>query len=250
MAKKILRILCLSFGAALIINGICMIIFANSTIGPYLTILLGLIFFLPALFLRQFIRLLMRSTGKIIAAIAGFLGCALLITTAFLYIYGNTNTITFTEDYLIILGCGVRGSEPTEPLRSRLDTALEYLERNDHCTVIVSGGQGNDEDIPESEAMMRYLSNAGIDPRRIIEEDQSTSTSENFKLSNKAADSQLSSCSVAFITNDFHIYRANSLAKLQGFSFTHLAAPTSWYNLFPSYLREYLAIAKMYIIGN
>lgn len=249
MVKKLIRVLCIAFGAALILNGVFMVIFANSTIGSYMTVILGLLFFLPGVFIKQFKRLVNCPIGKMLTAAAILLGGVFILSTVFLYAYGNMNTVNYNEDYVIVLGCGVHGTLPTEPLRSRLDTTLEYLNRNEDCKIIVSGGQGPNEDISEAEAMRLYLENAGVSPERIITEDKSTSTFENFKYSNKVLNSSLSSYSVAFITNDFHIYRANSLAKLLGFSFSHLAAPTSWYNIFPSYLREYLAISKMYILG-
>lgn len=173
----------------------------------------------------------------------------MLSTTLFLYFYGNNNNSTYNEDYLLILGCGVRGEEPSSALRERLDTALEYLKKNESCRIIVSGGQGRDERISEAEAMRRYLTANGISGSRILSEDKSTSTTENFKFSNSLTDGELADSSAVFITNDFHIYRASSLARLQGFSMNHIGAPTAWYNIFPSYLREFLAIGQMYLLN-
>lgn len=248
MLKKIVKILCAAFGASLIINAVVMIIFANSTIGSYLTLLVGLVFFLPSVFYSKIHSLFKKYILiRIGTAVLSFFTLATLISSLFLVIYGTSDTVTYNEDYLIVLGCGLRGDKPTEPLRSRLNTALEYLNRNDNCKIIVSGGQGNGEDIPEADAMAKYLIENGVDETRIIKEDKSTSTSENFKFSNDITENSLASEEVAFITNDFHIYRAYNLARIQGFYFNHLHADTSWYNLAPSYLREMLAIAKMIV---
>ena len=236
MLKHAIRAIAAAIGAALILNGIFMIIFANSTIGSYLTVLIGIIFFLPAIFI-----------GTATLIVCGGIVTAVMIM--FLFVYGTADNVTYNEDYLIVLGCGLRGEEPTEPLRARLDTALDYLDRNETCTVIVSGGQGRGEAITEAEAMRRYLTERGVDNDRIIIEDRSTSTSENFKFSNKAADNLLAATQTAFVTNDFHIYRAYNLARLQGFTFNHIHADTSWYNLAPCYLREMLAIMKMTAFG-
>lgn len=248
MVKNIIRCICVVLGAAFIVNGIFLILFANSTVGSYLTVLLGLLFLLPSLLLKQTVCLLKRSSlAKLAAAVLLFFCSITAIATAFLFLYGTSDNVTYNEEYLIILGCGVRGETPTEPLRSRLDTALSYIDRNEHCKIIVSGGQGNGEDISEAEAMRRYLTENGVDEGRLIIENESTSTSENFKFSNKLVSDGLSSYEVAFITNDFHIYRAYNLARIQGYYFNHLHAPTSWYNIAPSYLREMLAIAKMIV---
>lgn len=249
MLKRSIRAAAAIFGAALVLNGIFMIIFANSTVGSYMTILAGLLFFLPSVFLNFVKRLLIIPIFKLIAALVVFCGTVTVLLIAFLFIYGTTDNVTYNEDYLIVLGCGLRGEEPTEPLRARLDTAIEYLEQNDKCRVIVSGGQGRGESIPEAEAMRRYLTERGISRDRIITEKESTSTTENFKFSNKVTDNALASTHAAFVTNDFHIYRAYNLAKLQGFTFNHIHADTSWYNLAPCYLREILAIGKMALFG-
>lgn len=249
MLKHAIRAIAAAIGAALILNGIFMIIFANSTIGSYLTVLIGIIFFLPAIFIGTAKRLLSIPVFKLLAALIVCGGIVTAVMIMFLFVYGTADNVTYNEDYLIVLGCGLRGEEPTEPLRARLDTALDYLDRNETCTVIVSGGQGRGEAITEAEAMRRYLTERGVDNDRIIIEDRSTSTSENFKFSNKAADNLLAATQTAFVTNDFHIYRAYNLARLQGFTFNHIHADTSWYNLAPCYLREMLAIMKMTAFG-
>ncbi|MGM9936999.1 MAG: YdcF family protein [Candidatus Ornithomonoglobus sp.] len=249
MKKTVLRIICILIGAAITVNGICVMLAANLTTGTWLTILLGLIFLLPSLFIKYTKRLIKHTFFKIIAVCILFGGMLMLCTTVFLYSYGNNNSATYNEDYLLILGCGVRGEEPSLALRDRLDTALKYLEKNDTCKIIVSGGQGRDEDISEAEAMRRYLIANGVSSDRILSEDKSTSTTENFRFSNSLVDGGLVNRTTVFITNDFHIYRATALSKLQGFNLNHIGAPTAWYNILPSYLREFLAIGQMFLLN-
>lgn len=50
-----------------------------------------------------------------------------------------------------------------------------------HNYVVVSGGQGMDEEVSEAFAMKEYLTNKGISEDRIIMEDKSTNTLENIK---------------------------------------------------------------------
>ncbi|MDD6763682.1 MAG: YdcF family protein [Clostridiales bacterium] len=249
MKKNILRIICIMAGAAITVNGICLMLRANITTGTWLTIILGLALLLPSLFIKHTKRLMKHTFFKCLAVCIILGTTTMLSTTLFLYFYGNNNNSTYNEDYLLILGCGVRGEEPSSALRERLDTALEYLKKNESCRIIVSGGQGRDERISEAEAMRRYLTANGISGSRILSEDKSTSTTENFKFSNSLTDGELADSSAVFITNDFHIYRASSLARLQGFSMNHIGAPTAWYNIFPSYLREFLAIGQMYLLN-
>lgn len=249
MVNKLLRISALTVGIVITANGIFMAIFANMTVGTCLTILLGLIIITPAILSKSFSRFYKTIIGKIIIFIVSF-GCSvILVSSCFLYIYGNNPTVTYTENYLIVLGCGVQGSTPSKALTARLDTALKYLEKNKECKIVVSGGKGRDEDISEAEAMAIYLTEHGVDGARIIQENKSTSTAENFRFSDALIDGGMSANNTAFITSDFHIYRASSLARLQGYSPNHISAPTPWYNLLPCYLREFLAIGQMYIFN-
>lgn len=249
MKKTILRIITMCLGAALMLNGIFLMMFANANVGTYLTILAGLVLFIPMLFIKKTTALLKYPAGKVCTAVVGFFALVVFISSTFLFIYGNTTNVTYTEDYLIVLGCGIRGEMPTAPLRSRLDKAIEYINRNPDCKIIVSGGQGDDEIISEAGVMQRYLLEKGIDYNRIITEKKSTSTTENFRFSDELIDGGFSSHSAAFVTNDFHVYRAESLAKRYGFNLHRLGAPMVWYNFVPSYLREQLAIIQMILLN-
>ena len=51
------------------------------------------------------------------------------------------------------------------------------------------------------------------------------------------------------ITNHFHIYRGVAIAQKEGFlDVTHMHGGLEWYNVIPNYLRETLAVLKMWII--
>ena len=62
-------------------------------------------------------------------------------------------------DYIIVLGAGLNNrNELSQTLRDRLNTALYCLnEYNKDSYIVVSGGQGEDEDMSEAEAMEGYL---------------------------------------------------------------------------------------------
>ena len=45
-------------------------------------------------------------------------------------------------DYIIVLGAQVRADGPSKVLKHRLNTAIDYLEKNPETICIVSGGQG------------------------------------------------------------------------------------------------------------
>ena len=147
-------------------------------------------------------------------------------------------------DYLIVLGARVKGTVPSLALQYRINTAAEYLTRNKSTIAIVSGGQGNGEDISEAEAMKRGLLKYGIEESRIILEDRSTTTYENIKYSKQLIPE--GALKGFLVTNDFHVYRAEKIAASQGMKLSGIAANTPKVVLVKSYIREYLAITKFY----
>ena len=168
----------------------------------------------------------------------------------FLSLYGRIDNVTYNEDAVVVLGAGIRGEGVTRLLAYRLLKAIEFSENNPDAYIIVSGGQGPDEAISEALAMERYLVRRGVPPERIIKEDASTSTYENFLYSKEILDDLLEgSYEVAVITNDFHIFRAVSVAGKLGLTATHFHAQTDLTSVPLNYTRECLAIIKFFILG-
>lgn len=148
--------------------------------------------------------------------------------------------------WIIVLGAQVRGRKITDSLKRRLDCALEYLKENPDVHVIVSGGQGNDEEVTEAYAMAQYLEWAGIDRRRIVQEDASVNTLENLKFSRRfIADVDTP---VGIVSNNFHVYRGCVYAKRAGFTNPFPIAATCHPLLFPNYfVRECFAVWKLWL---
>lgn len=148
-------------------------------------------------------------------------------------------------DYLIVLGARVKGTVPSLAFASRINAAAEYLKKNKDTLVIASGGKGPGEDISEAESIRRELVNQGINETRIILEDQSTDTYENINFSKKLIPQGAKLGLV--VTNNFHLYRAVSIARDYGLEVEGLPAETPWIAVVKSYSREYLAITKFYL---
>lgn len=175
-------------------------------------------------------------------------GCFVFILVEGIIISWGSRTAG-KADYVIILGAKVNGIGPSLSLKARLDTAVDYLNRYPDCQVIVSGGQGADEEISEAECMYNYLVEAGISGDRIIQENQSTSTRENLAYS--AAYLDMGEDSVVIITNDFHVFRSVQIAKKMGYTkVMGQAAPSLWYLVPTNYAREFLAVMKDFLFGN
>lgn len=153
--------------------------------------------------------------------------------------------------YVVVLGAGVYGETPSITLEHRLEGAVRYLNDNPEAKAVVSGGQGEGEDISEAECMRRYLTAHGIAAERILMEDMSTSTKENLAFSKaviKADGGDVSS--VAIVSSGYHLYRARRTAALLGIDATGVAG-SDGYPIYVAgmYLREALAVAKLWIFG-
>ena len=132
-----------------------------------------------------------------------------------------------TLDYSIVLGAGLDGEKVGKILKSRLDEAIKYYELNKNVNIIVSGGQGKDEVISEAEAMYRYLVRNNVNPNQIIKEEKATTTLENIKFSKEILRNRNDEDKkVLIITNDFHLYRAMTIANILQLENEGLASET------------------------
>lgn len=152
-------------------------------------------------------------------------------------------------DAIIVLGCGLRGQNITLTLRARLDKAYEYAMENPGAIIVVTGGQGPGEDVTEAFAMQRYLISRGIAENRILTEDASTNTKENMLLSKPVLDSYFnrSKYSSVVVTSNFHMLRSLEYAKIMELDAQGLSSNTPFYLVPSYYIREYLALIKLYV---
>lgn len=143
---------------------------------------------------------------------------------------------------VIVLGCKVYGTRPSLMLRERLDAAYVYLKENPRSNCIVSGGQGEGEEITEAEAMKVYLMEKGVEENRIFKEEKSRNTRENLLFSNEILKEKGMNEDLAIATNEFHLYRARKIAKNLGLEAGAVSGKTAWW-LFPTYyVREMYSI--------
>ncbi|PAE41103.1 YdcF family protein [Bacillus sp. 7884-1] len=186
---------------------------------------------------------------KTFLMVLSVLTLSVILYFAFLHskIRDHTNSeVPLHADYIIILGARVKGEIPSLALQYRIDAAANYMKKNKETIAIASGGQGPGEDITEAEAIKEGLLVHGISSNRIILEDKSTDTVENIRFSKKLIPDYLENG--LLVTNDFHLYRAKSIAKDQGLNLQGIPAETPTVAIPKSYLREYLAITKYYLV--
>lgn len=238
-------------GIIFIVYGLILSVISNLNLGVILTIIIGLMALIYGIFFEKINEITSNGFFKYLKFSGILLLCAELILTGFIAIYGQNDNITYKEDAVIVLGAGIRGEQVTLPLKMRLDKAVEYHSKNPDALIVVTGGQGFQETVTEAYAMEKYLIDKGVDKNIIVKEEKATSTNENMRFSKIILDGKLKeNYDIVVITNNFHIYRGISIAKKEGFkNVFHMHAGLQWYNLVPCYLRESLAVLKMWFLG-
>lgn len=150
---------------------------------------------------------------------------------------------------LIVLGCQVRGEQPSLMLHRRIDAALGYMQGNPDTVAVLSGGQGEGEFISEAEAIFRQLTANGIDENRLFLESFSTSTYENIAFSKDVITAYGLSTDVAVVTDGFHQYRAQFYASRMGLEPAAVSSKTPFYVVPYYWLREIAAITAQVVLG-
>lgn len=141
-------------------------------------------------------------------------------------------------DYVVVLGAGLIGKKVTPLLASRINRGIQIYRRNPRSKLILSGGQGSDEEIPESHAMAKYAEEQGVPKSDIIIEDKSKTTNENLRFSHNLMKPNSTFC---LVTSSYHVYRALVLAKRQGLQCVGYGAKTKWYFTLNAFIREFIA---------
>ena len=103
---------------------------------------------------------------------------------------------------------------------------------------VPSGGQGNDEIMPEGKAMSNYLVEHGINKNKILIEDKSQNTYENIKFSNELIKKE--NANICFSTTNYHVLRAGLIATEQGLKLDGIGSKTKFYFWVNAFIREFV----------
>lgn len=177
------------------------------------------------------------------------LGGALFLVVEGCIISGFSKKGPSGLDYLVVLGAQMKTSGPSRALQYRLDEAASYLAENPDAKVIVSGGQGADEPVSEAQGMRDYLVDVGIAPERILMEDKSRNTFQNLVFSAELLDEETES--VGVVSNNFHVFRAEKIAKKAGYRDVYgIAARGEPFLQCNNMMREFFGVLKDFLMGN
>ncbi len=185
------------------------------------------------------------AVRSILVGVLAYISFLFVCFLAYAFVYSRVRS-SRKVDFVIVLGAGLRGSRVPPLLASRLDRAKQVYDRavrkGRSPLLITSGGQGPDEDIPESHAMASYLVERGVPEDRIVREDRSTSTLENLTLSRELMVGLRPNYRCLIVTNNFHAFRAALTARKAKVNGQVVGSPTAAYYWPTATIREFVAI--------
>lgn len=211
--------------------------------GLKMFLVIGLVFIAQGLMSTFCVKYRSCLANKLInICIVLFLMSFLIVQT--LIVSGSKINNSEKVEYMIVLGAGIRGDEPSIELRNRLDMAIEMFKKNKKSKIVVCGGKGSDQKFSEAYVMEKYLVENGIDKSIIIKEDKSTNTYENIENANEIIRGidHRENIKVGVVTNDFHVYRSKLIAKKFGLDPIGIPAKTPLYIIPNHYMKEYFSL--------
>lgn len=125
-------------------------------------------------------------------------------------------------DYLFVLGGLIIGEEtPSEHLMKRIEKAASYLSSHPKTVAVTCGGCfRNGQKKSEALIIKEHLVSMGIEEERILLEDKSTTTNENFRFGKAIVEEhskkEFFELNVGFLSSDYHLFRAGIIAKING----------------------------------
>jgi uncharacterized SAM-binding protein YcdF (DUF218 family) len=192
----------------------------------------------------------------------GYVSFLFVSYVLYAFVYGLLAR-TGGADFVVVLGAGLRPDGGVPPLlANRLERGREVwteLNRQEGLDrragefkplLIVSGGKGNDERVPEASAMASYLIAHGFPADRLLVEDQSRSTEENLLFSKAIMDELRPGARATVVTSDFHAFRAALLARRLGIRGQVTGARVAGYYRPSAVLREFAAVFLRYRVIN
>lgn len=188
---------------------------------------------------------------RIISSVLAVLAALFLLIAEIPIVSASKSEPDAKADYVIVLGAAVYGKEPSLTVKNRVKSAVSYLKKHPSAKVVVSGGQGEGEDISEAECMYRLLVHYGIKDSRILLEDRSSSTMENLLYSRAVIETDGGSAErVGIVSSSYHLYRAKKMASSLGMEAFGLACSDGYpVYMCGMYIREALGAVKLWILG-
>lgn len=116
------------------------------------------------------------------------------------------------SDVILVLGRRLQNDRPTQVFEARLDHAARLLQEGKAPRIVIAGGLTGKASISEAEIGRERLLGQGISPEKILVEDRSQHTLENFFNLRETLRVE-NWTSLILVSDPLHLARAGALAK-------------------------------------
>lgn len=247
---RLAAVLWVVVGVVLVLDALVVLSLSNMHTGIVATLVIGVLYVFYGLSRHRSRPVSRPGPPRWLRVFVPSVTALMLLFFVCLAVFGRVDTASQEEDAVVVLGTAVQDGDVTPALSSRLDVAVDHADANEDAVIVVAGGPAPGETVTEALAMERYLVMRGVAEHRIIREGRSTSTFENFVHARSLLDAHFGAeYTTAFVTSDYHVFRAAGIAETAGVRTTHAHADTPWYEIPVDYVRESLAITKFVVTG-
>lgn len=248
-------LLVLILGVFLILNGVVMLRRERVSLANSLSLLAGLLIIvvvggtIPVLLTAP---TWLRAVWLFGLLVTGYLSFQFVAFLGYARLYGRL-VRDYPATWVMVLGSGLRDGREVPPLlASRVRTGMVEFDRRRARMLIMSGGRGGDEQVPEAEAMARWAVENGMDQTAIRTENESRNTEQNLRFSSELVRAEQASASAIpqaagpglIVTSNYHVLRAAILARKVGIDAQAAGAPTAGYYWPSAMIREFVAILR------
>ena len=152
---------------------------------------------------------------------------------------------------IIVLGTAEYNGTPSAALAARLDHAIDLSQRKIAPLVVVTGGRQPGDTYTEAEASANYLEQHGVPGTAIERETTSTNSYDELAATARFL-KQRGTTEVVLVSDPFHSYRIDDIARGLGLHPHVSPTPTSVFHGLSSLtamVRETVAVAGGRIVG-
>jgi len=152
----------------------------------------------------------------------------------------------------VILGAAVwSGDRPSPVLRERINKGYDLLKNGNAQFLVLTGGEGAPNELPEAEVARRELLKQGVDPTRIVTETNTSSTLEQILFIRDQLQKKQGWHSFIIISDQFHLKRALEICDFNNIDAIGVSSesPLGPQNLAQYHLRESGALILYWLFG-
>lgn len=186
--------------------------------------------------------------------ILGIIGFGFTLVSLCFICNPKKTTLEESADYVILLGGGIdKNGKLPKSVQKRVGRTAEYLILHPESICVVTGGTLKWLPYAEAPKIKEELSSRGVVNDRILVEDQALDTIQNFQYSatilcehEESTLQDILNSKIVVVTSNYHLRRAEILAKRLGFTnIKGIASRTDVLGFLQCYVREVCAYLKL-----